>query len=182
LNFNTVFFYNLNDVKNLTSFFIYNNVFYYNTLHYKLSSLSYSTQLIEIFVYETPASFLNIRKLIKVASHDLITVYSFFSILSQHRIFIFTIKNEPVNFKNPLKTKLLNSLAELFLNANWLEREAAELHGVFFLGKKDLRNLMLQYGDSTTPMLKNLPSIGTRDIYYDSVTDYLIQTPVTVQF
>lgn len=58
----------------------------------------------------------------------------------------------------------------------------SELHGVFFEGKKDLRNLMLQYGDTTTPMLKNLPSVGTRDVYYDSVVDYLIQTPVTLQY
>jgi NADH-quinone oxidoreductase subunit C len=74
------------------------------------------------------------------------------------------------------------SIAELFPNANWLEREIAELHGVFFLGKKDLRNLLLQYGDTSAPMLKSYPSIGTREIFYDSVSDLLIQNPVSLQF
>jgi NADH:ubiquinone oxidoreductase subunit C len=63
-----------------------------------------------------------------------------------------------------------------------LEREAAELHGIFFSGKKDLRNLMLQYGDSSAPMKKSYPSIGLKEIFYDSVTDTLIQNPVSIQF
>jgi NADH:ubiquinone oxidoreductase subunit C len=63
-----------------------------------------------------------------------------------------------------------------------LERELSELSGIFFAGKKDLRNLLLQYGDTTIPMRKSFPSIGTREIFYDSVTDLLIQTPVSIQF
>jgi len=56
------------------------------------------------------------------------------------------------------------------------------LHGIFFSGKKDLRNLMLQYGDTSAPMQKSFPSIGTREIFYDTVTDLLVQQPVSVQF
>jgi NADH:ubiquinone oxidoreductase subunit C len=63
-----------------------------------------------------------------------------------------------------------------------LEREIAELHGIFFTGKKDLRNLMLQYGDTSAPLQKSFPSIGIREIYYDATTDLLIQNPVTIQF
>jgi len=51
----------------------------------------------------------------------------------------------------------------------------------FFIGKKDLRNLMLTYGDTSAPMKKSTPSIGTKEIYYDSITDLLIQTPVSIQ-
>jgi NADH:ubiquinone oxidoreductase subunit C len=53
---------------------------------------------------------------------------------------------------------------------------------VVFLGKKDLRNLMLQYGDLSAPFQKSFPSIGVREIFYDSVSDTLVQTPVTIQF
>jgi len=63
-----------------------------------------------------------------------------------------------------------------------LEREISELHGIFFSGKKDLRNLMLQYGDTSAPMQKSFPSIGLREIFYDSSSDLLIQNPVTIQF
>ena len=84
--------------------------------------------------------------------------------------------------KNSCINAPLNSISELFLNANWLEREVSELHNFFFSGKKDLRNLLLQYGDTSAPMQKSFPSVGTREIFYDSVTDSLIQTPVSLQF
>jgi hypothetical protein len=41
---------------------------------------------------------------------------------------------------------------------------------------------MLQYGDTTAPMKKSFPSIGLREIFYDSTTDFLIQNPVSIQF
>ena len=73
------------------------------------------------------------------------------------------------------------SITELFPAANWLEREVAELHGVIFTGKQDLRNLLLQYGDSTAPFQKSFPTIGVQEMYYDPIKDTLIQNPVTVQ-
>ena len=40
---------------------------------------------------------------------------------------------------------------------------------------------MLQYGDTTTPFQKSAPSIGFKEVYYDSVSDVLLETPVTLQ-
>ena len=74
------------------------------------------------------------------------------------------------------------SISELFLNSNWLERELSELHGLFFIGKKDIRNLMLQYGDNSAPFQKAFPSIGTKEIFYDINNDFLIQLPISIQF
>ena len=110
-------------------------------------------------------------------------VYNFHSILFQQRFFIFVLLNQKNNIKkNNINWNSLNSITELFLNANWLEREIAELHGIFFSGKKDLRNLMLTYGDTSAPMRKSFPSIGIKEIYYDTTTDLLIQNPVSIQF
>lgn len=86
------------------------------------------------------------------------------------------------NIKKKNSKTPLTSISELFFNANWLERENYELSGIFFSGKKDLRNLLLQYGDSSCPMKKNYPSIGLKEIFYDSITDSLIQNPTSVQF
>jgi NADH:ubiquinone oxidoreductase subunit C len=108
-----------------------------------------------------------------------IIVYNFQNLYSQQRFFIFVNNNSNSKFKNKIK---LNSITNLFLNANWLEREAYELSGVFFYGKKDLRNLMLQYGDNSSPFKKTSPCVGLRELFYDSTTDLLIQTPVTIQF
>lgn len=170
--------------KNLNVYITENNL-YYLSLHIKLSSLFYSTQLCDIFAYEIPLNNnININKDSKIVmlSNSLL-VYNFHSILFQQRFFIFVITNNKQNIKgNSISWSSLNSITELFLNANWLEREVSELHGIFFSGKKDLRNLMLPYGDTSAPMKKSFPSIGVKEIFYDSVSDLLIQNPVSVQF
>lgn len=149
---------------------------YYLSLHLKLSSLFYSTQLIDIFAYELPTN-----SNVSISKHNSILVYNFHSIETQQRFFFFLIDNLLI-YKNKKKNSSNVSISELFLNANWLEREVAELHSFFFSYKKDLRNLLLPYGDSSAPMFKSFPSIGTREIFYDSVTDLLVQNPVSIQF
>ena len=170
--------------KNLNIYITENNL-YYLSLHIKLSSLFYSTQLCDMFAYELPINnnINNTKKnKISLVSNSLL-VYNFHSILFQQRFFIFVITNNKQNInKNSISWNSLNSITELFLNANWLEREIAELHGIFFSGKKDLRNLMLPYGDNSAPMRKSFPSIGVKEIFYDSVSDLLIQNPVSIQF
>jgi NADH:ubiquinone oxidoreductase subunit C len=56
-----------------------------------------------------------------------------------------------------------------------------ELNGVFFSGKKDVRNLMLQYGDSSSPFQKFFPTIGLKEMYYNPMKDTIIQNPISVQ-
>jgi NADH:ubiquinone oxidoreductase subunit C len=171
--------------KNLNIYINESNL-YFLTLHLKLSSLFYSTQLSDMFSYETPNNINvnNVKNNSKIALvNNSILVYNFHSVMFQQRFFIFVILNSKQNInKNSISWNSLKSITELFLNANWLEREISELHGIFFLGKKDLRNLMLPYGDTSAPMRKSFPSIGIKEIFYDSVTDLLIQTPVSLQF
>ena len=160
---------------------------YYLTLHLKLSSLFYSTQLMDIFAYDLPVNINNVVNISNTTTapilNNSILVYNFHSIFYQQRFFIFVLNTPDINInKNSLYWSSLNSITELFLNANWLEREVSELHGIFFSGKKDLRNLMLQYGDTSAPMQKTFPSVGIREIFYDSVSDLLIQNPVSLQF
>lgn len=170
--------------KNINIYITENNL-YYLSLHIKLSSLFYSTQLCEIFAYEVPSNNninLNEKNKISLNNNSLI-VYNFHSILFQQRFFIFALLNNKQNIKkNNINWNSINSITELFLNANWLEREVAELHGIFFSNKKDLRNLMLPYGDTSAPMRKSFPSIGVKEVFYDSLTDLLIQNPVSIQF
>ena len=170
--------------KNLNIYITENNL-YFLSMHIKLSSLFYSTQLCEIFAYELPSNNninLNNPKRVDLTNNSII-VYNFHSILYQQRFFIFVTLNNKQNIKNySTSWNSLNSVTEIFLNANWLEREAAELHGIFFSNKKDLRNLMLTYGDTSAPLKKSFPSIGVKEIFYDATTDLLIQNPVSLQF
>jgi len=177
---------NRND-KNLNIYINQSNL-YFLALHIKLSSLFYSTQLCEIFAYETFSNNNqlnfnnNFNSKIPLTNNSII-VYNFHCILFQQRFFIFSLLSNKKNIKN--KTILLNSLnsiTELYLNANWLEREVSELHGIFFNNKKDLRNLMLTYGDVSAPMRKSFPSIGIKELFYDTTTDLLINNKISIQF
>jgi len=102
-------------------------------------------------------------------------VYNFHSLYNEDRVFIFVI-----NTLNSRKQGL-DSITDLFYSSNWLEREVSELSGINFLGKKDLRNLMLQYGDSTSPFQKSFPTVGLREVFFDPVKDTVIQNPVSLQ-
>lgn len=147
----------------------------------RFSTIFYSSQLVDIFSYELPLNTTFIvdtdTKINKqLYTSDAITVYNFHNLTSQERFFFFCVElsNKPYLFS-------LNSIADLFPNANWLEREVSELSGIVFTNKKDLRNLMLQYGDTSTPFRKSSPSIGTKEVFYDSVNDSIVQLPLSVQ-
>lgn len=90
--------------------------------------------------------------------NKLVTYYSFFFFYLKQRISFF--------FKNSIKS---NSAEFYFSNANWLEREYAEMYGIFFFKKKDSRNLLLDYGVLENPFLKSFPSIGYEEVYFDAV-------------
>jgi NADH:ubiquinone oxidoreductase subunit C len=128
-----------------------------------------------MFSYELPMNNFNSdgRNLKDLSN---LTVYNFHSLYNQDRIFVFV-----VNDQFGSTDAGIDSINELFSSSNWLEREISELHGLTFVGKKDLRNLMLQYGDTTSPFQKSFPSVGLKEMYFDPIKDTLVQNPVTLQ-
>jgi NADH:ubiquinone oxidoreductase subunit C len=136
-----------------------------------------------MFAYELPKnSFLSdkvtfgeeVKQLFKKLT-DSIVVYNFHNLTLQDRYFFFAI-----NKITSLVGLGLSSISELFPNSSWLEREIHELHGVGFGNKKDTRNLMLQYGDTTVPFQKTSPSIGYKELFYDSLNDVVVEVPVSI--
>jgi len=63
--------------------------------------------------------------------------------------------------------KNIPSIDVLFKNCNWLERETSEMYGINFLFKQDTRKLLLDYSKIEHPMLKDFPSEGVKDVFYD---------------
>jgi NADH:ubiquinone oxidoreductase subunit C len=136
---------------------------YYLIYHSRMCSNNLNNQIVDLYCYET--------------NQGCCTVYSLHNLNSNHRTFIIT----KLPNKNEKKTRGLRSISEIYSSSWWLEREASEMHGVVFEGKKDLRNLMLQYGDSTSPFKKNFPSVGTRELLFDSTVDQVVQVPISLQ-
>ena len=102
-------------------------------------------------------------------------VYQFHTLSVEERVTLFVTSQGSRSAFSP------KTIGDLFVTSVWLEREVNEMHGLAFDKKQDLRNLMLQYGDSSAPFRKAYPSIGTRELGFDSVTDTLVQNPISTQ-
>jgi hypothetical protein len=96
---NNLFLKYINKNDKNTNIYITENNLYYLSLHLKLSSLFYSTQLVDIFSYELPiANNVEKNKNIPLLNSSLI-VYNYHSILFQQRFFVFVILNQKKNIK-----------------------------------------------------------------------------------
>lgn len=63
--------------------------------------------------------------------------------------------------------KNIESIDYIYQNSNWLEREVSEMFGISFLNKKDNRSLLLDYSRNEFPLLKDFPTEGFSEIYFD---------------
>lgn len=173
---------------------------YFVSLHIKLSSLLHSSQLTDLLSYEVLNNNLIIKKegsITKIWNDGKyimynkgilpIIIYNFHLVGTQERLYIFLTNSSSSSLGNFSQRNVLNkstkvsTLTELFFAANWLEREVAELSGINIKDKKDLRNLMLQYGDSSSPFQKSFPSIGLKEMYYNPIKDTIIQNRLSIQ-
>lgn len=64
----------------------------------------------------------------------------------------------------------INSLENIFFNANWIERELVEFFNFKIIGKNDNRNLLLDYNLLTKPLLKSYPTEGHQEIFFNYLT------------
>jgi NADH-quinone oxidoreductase subunit C len=75
------------------------------------------------------------------------------------------------------------SVAGVFPCANWFEREAFDMYGVFFSDHPDLRRLLTDYGFHGHPLRKDFPMTGYVEVRYDDELKRVIYEPVkSVEF
>jgi NADH/F420H2 dehydrogenase subunit C len=70
------------------------------------------------------------------------------------------------------------SLEKLFPAANWFEREAYDMFGVFFSGHPDLRRILTDYGFTGYPLRKDFPLTGYTEVRYDFARKRVVSEPV----
>ena len=70
------------------------------------------------------------------------------------------------------------SLCALYPAANWFEREAYDLFGVYFSGHPDLRRLLTDYGFEGHPLRKDFPMTGYVEVRYDDAEKRVVYEPV----
>ena len=76
---------------------------------------------------------------------------------------------------------VLDSLTEVWPNANWYEREAFDLFGIMFTGHTDLRRILTDYGFVGHPFRKDFPLSGNVEMRYDPEQKRVIYQPVSIE-
>ncbi|MCI4567251.1 NADH-quinone oxidoreductase subunit C [Lysobacter sp. CFH 32150] len=71
------------------------------------------------------------------------------------------------------------SVTDIWIGANWFEREAFDMFGVIFEGHPDLRRILTDYGFVGHPFRKDFPLIGNVEVRYDAEKQRVVYEPVT---
>ena len=70
------------------------------------------------------------------------------------------------------------SASQLFMSAEWNEREAWDMYGIFFSDHPDLRRILTDYGFEGHPMRKDFPLTGHVEVRYDDELKRVVYEPV----
>ena len=73
------------------------------------------------------------------------------------------------------------SVTDIWISADWYEREAFDLFGIMFSGHADLRRILTDYGFIGHPFRKDFPTSGHVEMRYDAEQARVIYQPVTIE-
>jgi NADH-quinone oxidoreductase subunit C len=76
---------------------------------------------------------------------------------------------------------VVDSVVDIWASANWFEREAFDLFGVFFRDHPDLRRILTDYGFVGHPFRKDFPLIGNVEVRYDAEKRRVVYQPVSIE-
>lgn len=73
------------------------------------------------------------------------------------------------------------SVVAIYNSADWYEREAFDLYGIFFENHPDLRRILTDYGFVGHPFRKDFPISGYVEMRYDEQEGRVVYQPVTIE-
>ena len=75
----------------------------------------------------------------------------------------------------------ISTVTTVFNSANWWEREAWDLFGIYFLDHPDLRRILSDYGFEGHALRKDFPLTGYVEVRYDDDQKRIVYEPVKLQ-
>lgn len=92
-----------------------------------------------------------------------------------------------IRFNTRLKVKILinelqpvDSIISIYRTANWYEREAWDMFGIFFINHPDLRRILTDYGFEGHPLRKDFPLSGYLEVYYNELKKRVVYEPINL--
>ena len=76
---------------------------------------------------------------------------------------------------------MVDSVQPIWSGADWFEREAFDLFGIFFRGHPDLRRLLTDYGFIGHPFRRDFPLTGNVEVRYDPEKGRVVYQPVSIE-
>jgi NADH dehydrogenase (ubiquinone) Fe-S protein 3 len=142
----------------------------------------------EIIVY---TYFINVKHLIFFLKNH---TYSRFKSLSDlcavdypNRLWRFEVVYNllSIDFSSRIRVKVkvdevlgVKSIVDIFPAANWYEREAWDMFGIFFENHPDLRRILTDYGFDGFPLRKDFPLSGYLELRYSDSKKKILYEPV----
>ena len=96
-------------------------------------------------------------------------VYHLLSLTKNHRVRLKVQTDEDT---------AVPSATGVYPGADWFEREAFDMYGVFFDGHPDLRRILTDYGFHGYPLRKDFPMTGYVELRYDDELKRVVYEPV----
>jgi NADH-quinone oxidoreductase subunit C len=91
-------------------------------------------------------------------------------------------KNHRVRLRAKLgEDEAIPSVNDIWPAAQWFEREAYDMYGIFFSDNPDLRRLLTDYGFEGHPFRKDFPLTGYIEVRYDEAQKRVVYEPVELR-
>ena len=75
---------------------------------------------------------------------------------------------------------IVQSVTGIWNSADWFEREAFDLFGIYFDGHPDLRRILTDYGFIGHPFRKDFPLAGNLEVFHDELEQKVKYRPVSI--
>lgn len=143
------------------------NIFFRNEVFFS------NSMLVEHSAIDNKKNFNFLKKINFFFKNRILLFYVYFFFSFKSKIMLLT------SFDNSRCNKI-NSIDKLFKSASWLERETGEMFKVSYNFKTDSRRLLLDYSKQENPLLKDYPTEGFNDVFYNFFEDQVVYNNSTV--